>query len=207
MQTLLPQVWLATCPPYLLTTGQKSGPLVIQHCARRVLCCRYQLSSTKERLRVPHSGSSLFTKVNVGEHRKGSLSLTRNPKSSVPEYVFLNEVVCSWKFPQLKKKTHKPMYNSTCFCMCGTSVSVKISEHCWGRTKYYKCIRIWILPVTRLSRATSEIFTAGFLRISLLWDVTSCCLLNAEDGDNVLSKRRRWILVFTGLHDGTSQRT
>ena len=107
VQTLLPQGWLATCPLYLLTTGQKGGPLVIQHCARRVLCCRYQLSSTKERLRVPHSGLPLFTKVNVGEHRKGSLSLTRSPKFCAGVCV-LNDVACCRKPPKFKKQ--KPLY-------------------------------------------------------------------------------------------------
>lgn len=122
VQTLLPQGWLATCPPYLLTTGQRGGPLVIQHCARRVLCCRYQLSGTKERLRVPHSGPPLFTKVNVGEHRKGSLSLTRN--SEVQRW----STCLKWsrmlsKTPTVKK--HKPIYNPTCFCTCRTSFSVQ----------------------------------------------------------------------------------
>jgi hypothetical protein len=80
VQTLLPLGWHASCPPYAFinrTKGRTAGHSTLRS---NGFVLSVQLSSRKETLCVPHSGPPLFTKVNVGQHHKGSLSLTRNSK-------------------------------------------------------------------------------------------------------------------------------
>jgi len=72
--------------------------------------------------------------------------------------------------------------------MCRTSFSVQIPEHCLRRTTVL--LTYPYLDVPRDKTIKSNIFTfspRGFWKISVFRDVTSCCLLDSEDGRQLCS--------------------